>query len=91
MEVLRSAYINLFSKIIINILFVNNCASNLLSVSKITHEINYELIFSSQNVIFQEMKIKNVIGEGFLENGLYILGEKKFNFNTKKEEKLSKF
>ena len=27
-----------------------------------------------------------MIGEGYLENGLYFLNEEKFNFNAKKEE-----
>jgi GAG-pre-integrase domain len=31
-----------------------------------------------------------VIGEGFLQNGLYNLKEKKFIFNTKKDEELGK-
>ena len=30
-----------------------------------------------------------MIGEGFLENGLYILNEEKFNLNITKNEELS--
>jgi hypothetical protein len=81
--------INLFSKEISNILFVQNCASNLLSINKIAQELNCEVMFSSKNVIFQKCITKKVIGEGFLENGLYFLNEEKYNFNTKREKELS--
>jgi GAG-pre-integrase domain len=32
-----------------------------------------------------------VVGEGYLQNRLYNLGERKHNFNVKKDEKLGKF
>jgi hypothetical protein len=91
MEILRSGSIILFSKNISNILHVKNCTSNLLSISKITNELNYKIIFTSKNVIFQEWITKSVIGEGYLLNGLYNLREKKFNFNVKNHEELGRF
>jgi hypothetical protein len=62
MEILGSDSINLFSQIILNILYVKSCASNLLSTSKITNVLNFKIMFTSKNVIFQEW-ITNVIGE----------------------------
>jgi GAG-pre-integrase domain len=61
----------------------------LLSINKIAQELNCEVMFSSKNMIFQEYITKKVIGEGFLENGLYFFNEEKYNFNTKGEKKLS--
>jgi hypothetical protein len=65
MEILGSGSINFFSKIIQNILYIRKCASNLLSISKITNELNYKILFSSRNMIFQEWITKRVVGEGF--------------------------
>jgi hypothetical protein len=79
-----------FSKSISNILHVKNYKSNLLSISKITNELNCEIIFTSDHVIFQEWITKNVFDEVFLQNGLYNLKEKKFIFNTKNDEELGK-
>jgi hypothetical protein len=52
-------------------------------------ELNCEIIFSSKSVIFQEWKMKNVIGEGFLKNGRYYINEEKCNFLATREEELS--
>jgi GAG-pre-integrase domain len=89
MEILGCGSINLFSKEISNILFVQNCSSNLLSIRKITNQLNCDIIFSSNNVIFQELTSKRLIGEGFCENGLYFLNKEKYIFNTKNEKELS--
>jgi hypothetical protein len=78
-----------FSKIISNVLLVKNYASNLLSIRKITSELNYKLIFSSKNIIFQDVIFKNVIGEGLMKNELYYLDQAKFNFNIRREDQLS--
>jgi hypothetical protein len=51
-KILGYGSINLFSTKISNILLVQNCASNLLSINKIAHERNCEVIFSSKDVIF---------------------------------------
>jgi hypothetical protein len=42
-------------------------------------------------MVFQEWITKRVIGEVYMQNGLYNLGERKYNFNIKKDEELSKF
>jgi hypothetical protein len=60
-------------------------------MSKITNELECEVIFSSKNVIIQDRITKRVIGECFLQNGLYNFNERKFNFNIKREEELRKF
>jgi hypothetical protein len=83
MEILGSGSIILFSKNILNILHVKNYTSNLLSISKITNELNYEIIFTSKNMIFQEWITKSVFGESYLQNGFYNLRGKKYNFNVK--------
>jgi hypothetical protein len=90
MKILGNDLINFFSKNIQNALHVRNYASNLISISKITNELNCEILFSSMNVIFQERITKRVIGEGYLQNGLYNMGERKYNFNIKKDEELGK-
>jgi hypothetical protein len=63
----------LFSNNIFNVFYLPTFTSNLLSVSKITKELNYNVIFSSNNVIFQDIVTKKTIGEENLNNGLYYL------------------
>jgi hypothetical protein len=50
MEILGDGSITIFSKKISNVLLVKDCASNLLSISRITIELECELIFSSKSV-----------------------------------------
>jgi hypothetical protein len=45
--------INLFSTKIKNILFVDSFSTNLFLIPKLTQELNYNVIFSSKNIIFQ--------------------------------------
>jgi hypothetical protein len=85
-EILGRGSINLFSKNISNILHIKKYASNLLSISIIINELNCENIFTSKNIIFQEWITKSMIGEDYLQNGLYNLREKKYNFNVKSHE-----
>jgi hypothetical protein len=47
-------------------------------VRKITKEFNCNVIFSPNNVIFQDIVTRRMIGEGKLVNGLYYL----YIFNT---------
>jgi hypothetical protein len=63
----------MLSNKISNVLYLPTFASNLISVSKITKELNCNVIFSPENVVFQDRITKKMIGEGSLENGLYIL------------------
>jgi GAG-pre-integrase domain len=84
MEIIGDGSIKILSKI-----FVKNYASNLLSIRKLTIELNCKLIFSSKNMIFQELILKNVIGKRFFKNGLYYLDQEKFNLTIKREDQLS--
>jgi hypothetical protein len=42
-------------------------------VSKIIKKLNYNVIFSSNNVTFQDIVTKKIIGEDKIVNGLYYL------------------
>lgn len=66
-------------------LYVPNFASNLLSVSKVTKDLNCFVIFGPNKVIFQDITTGKRIGEGKLQNGLYMLEDKKRVFNASKE------
>jgi hypothetical protein len=57
------------------ILYLPEFNSNLLSISKITRELNCDVIFSSNKVTFQDRESGKKIGEGCLQNGLYYLDE----------------
>jgi hypothetical protein len=52
MEIIGDGSIKIYSTIILKVLLVKNYASNLLSIQKLTNELNCKLIFSSTNVIF---------------------------------------
>ena len=54
-------------------LYMPNFSSNLLSVSKITKDLNCCVIFEPNKVIFQDILTGKKIGEGRLHNGLYFL------------------
>ena len=54
-------------------LFVQSLTSNLLSVSKITNDLDSDAIFSPKFVIFQDRVTGKKIGEGRVSQGLYIL------------------
>jgi hypothetical protein len=64
-----------FRKDVNNILYLPDFNSNLLSISKITQDLNCKVIFSPHKVIFQDKKSGKTIGEGFLKNRLYYLEE----------------
>jgi asparagine N-glycosylation enzyme membrane subunit Stt3 len=52
MEIIGDGSIKIYSTIISKVLLVKNYASNLLSIQKLTNELNCKHIFSSTNVIF---------------------------------------
>jgi hypothetical protein len=81
---------NILSNNISDVLHLPLFTSNLLSVSKITKELNCNVIFSPINVIFQDIKTQKIIGEGKLDNGLYYLNipNKAFIANNVEENKL---
>ncbi len=64
---------NIFSKKLSNVLYLPTFTSNLLSISKITKELNCNVVFSYENVTFQDKTTGKKIGEGQLKNGLYVL------------------
>jgi GAG-pre-integrase domain len=65
----------LLTKDIQNILYLPAFNSNLLSISKITRDLNCKVIFSPHEVIFQDQESGKKIGEDFFKNGLYYLKE----------------
>jgi hypothetical protein len=52
-KIIESGSINLFSKKISNVLYIQDCPTNLLLINKITQELNCEIIFSTKKVIFR--------------------------------------
>jgi gag-polypeptide of LTR copia-type len=65
----------IFAKNVKNILCLPDFNSNLLSVGKITQDLNCNVIFSPKKVIFQDRVSGKMIGEGTFKNGLYYLEE----------------
>jgi hypothetical protein len=61
-----------------------------LFISKLSKELNWEIIFKEKNVIFQDLVIKENISERHLENDLYFLDSNKSIFNSRKDDNLSK-
>ena len=64
------------NKKIFNVIYLDTFPINLLSVKKLTQELNCDVIFSCKNVVFQDRETGTKIGEGFLENGHYLLNSK---------------
>jgi hypothetical protein len=62
---------NLFTKNINDVLYLSDFNSSLLSISKITKNLNCNVIFSPNNMVIQDPVIGKIIGEGKLKNGLY--------------------
>ncbi|KAA3466546.1 Cysteine-rich RLK (RECEPTOR-like protein kinase) 8 [Gossypium australe] len=56
-----------------NVLFVPNLACNLISVSKISSDLNCFATFNGLNCTLQALNSKKMIGKASLQNGLYIL------------------
>jgi hypothetical protein len=65
---------------------VEQCSINFLSISKLAKNLNCEIIFKMENIIFQDLLTKEKIVEEYLENDLYFLGTNKFYFNAKKDD-----
>ena len=86
MKICGYGSIIVFSKEIKDVLHVKNCTANLLSMGKLSKELNCEIIFSPQNVFFQDIVSKRMIGEGVFKNGLYFLYSRIYNFNTQVQD-----
>ncbi|KAK8931024.1 hypothetical protein KSP39_PZI016079 [Platanthera zijinensis] len=54
---------------------VPQSAYNLLSISKLTRDLNCTAIFTSSGCIFQEQSTSRIIGRGKLRGGVYVLDE----------------
>lgn len=75
-DVLGKGKINLMSDKIESVaLYVPSFPFQLLSVGKITNNLNCLAIFSPHNVIFQDCVTKKTIGEGFFLDGLYYISK----------------
>jgi hypothetical protein len=74
--------INLFSIKIKNILYIESFSTNLISISKLTQELDCNINFSSKIIEFQDRETRKMIGKGKRKNNLYILEcqEKKYFF-----------
>ena len=57
------------------VLHVPKIAHNLLSISKITHELNCKAIFLSDFVSFQDLSLWKMIGTAWHSRGLYLLDD----------------
>jgi hypothetical protein len=73
-----------------DVFHVENYTINLLSISKHSRDLNYEVILKPKSVNFQDLNTKEIIAEGYLENGLYFLSRNKEIFYTQKNEDLNK-
>lgn len=80
-----SGTFHIFSKEIKGVLYLEAFSTNLVSIKWLTNELNCNAIFSSKNVQFQDRKTGKTIGDGFLENGLYILKNQELIFSATKE------
>jgi hypothetical protein len=55
------------------VLLVLNFVTNLLSIARITADLNYQAIFYSHNYFFQDLVKRKMIDNGSLRDGLYYL------------------
>jgi len=55
-----------------SVLYVPSFPCQLLSIGKITGTLNYRVIFDSQQVLFQNLATKKMIGEGSFSKGFII-------------------
>lgn len=56
-----------------SVLHVPNLTANLLSIARITIELNFRVIFYSYYCFFQDLATGKMIGSGSLKDGLYYL------------------
>ena len=58
-----------------SVLNLPNLAFNLISVSKLTKNLNCSVSFFPDYCVFQDLRTKPTFGKGHASNGLYILDE----------------
>lgn len=86
-KILGKGSIKIFHDIIIHdVYLVEKCHVNLLSISKLTFSLKVKVIFDHKEIIFQEPATKKMIGEGIVEDGLYLVKPKQFVFNTSRNK-----
>jgi hypothetical protein len=72
-KILGTGTTNFLNKNVKDVLYLPDFNSNLLSVRKITQDLNCDVIFSPNKVTFQDRVTWKKIGEGMFKNGLYYL------------------
>lgn len=82
-----SIYIGM-NTIIHNVLYVSKCKSNLLSIDKLTLELNCCVIFGEKAVVIMNGTTLPTIGESGVHSGLYIVRSRK---NKGKDRHISMF
>ena len=74
-----------------NVLHVTKISYNLLSISKITHELNYKAIFLSDSVSFQDLSSWQMIDIARHIRGLYLLDDDTSSSSTARTSLLSSY
>jgi hypothetical protein len=72
-QILGTGTTNFLNENVKDVLYLSYFNSNLLSVRKITQDLNCDIIFSPNKVTFQDRVTGKKIGEGMFKNGLYYL------------------
>jgi GAG-pre-integrase domain len=72
-QILGTGTTNFLNEKVKDVLYLPDFNSNLLSVRKITQDLNYDVIFSPNKVTFQDRVTGKKIGEGMFKNELYYL------------------
>jgi Integrase core domain/GAG-pre-integrase domain len=65
--------VKIFDRNISNVLYIPGLPTNLLSVQKLIQDLNCNVIFHSNRVVFQDKITGKKIGEGLERNGLYVI------------------
>ena len=63
-------------------LFIPKFASNMLSVGKVAKDLNCFVIFGPNLFVFQDICTRKKIGEGCVQNGLYVVDDSKQALNV---------
>jgi hypothetical protein len=72
-QILGTCTTNFLNENVKDVLYLSDFNLNLLSVRKITQDLNCDVIFSPNKVTFQDRVTGKKIGEGMFKNGLYYL------------------
>jgi len=90
--VASKGHISPFDDLILqNVLHVPKISYNLLSVSKITRDLNYHVAFSLDNVVFQDLSLGTMIGTTQHNRGFYFLEDDTYSRNSYRTSLLSSY